>query len=233
MNNHEFEMSNSDQFDQMVASLNLPIYEEKIDMTTPTLPPMPPPPTVPTLLPTLKEDSIFQKDLGKIYHEITFQEIRNAALTLGNRSSQFDLQWEYFSGQLNNGINALHSQSMDYSAFFALYNMVNHVRSELAMTRTATYYALLHLLEQRKKEELETKRKFDAAKQRANHRATRKKLDMWQEEDDEDDEPLIKKRKKNSPLMSSFETPPQVPKMILPKRPPPKKRGKMPASYFE
>lgn len=171
MNQTQFANHHSDQFDQIVASLDLNAFEVQSIPLPPSMPPAPPPVT--DVLPP----SSFNKDLGRIYHEITFNEIKNAALTLGNRSTQFDLNWEFLAGNLNTGINSLHSQSMDTSAVFTLYNMLNHLRSEIAMSRTATYYALLHLLDQRQKEELEIKRKFEAAKQRSTNRSIKRELD--------------------------------------------------------
>ena len=198
MDQHTFALSSSNHFDEMVAQLDLPTFN--LEVKPPTFD-IQSPPQLSTSAP-IYQPVFQQKDLGRIYLDIPINEIRNATLTLGNRNSQFDLNWEYFVGQLHAGIQTLHSQSYDTTAIFALFNMIGHLRTEMAMNRSGTYYSLLHLVEQRKKEESENARAFEASKKPGKKVAAKRKLDV--------SEPQAKRNK------ASENTPPSVQPIVTP-----------------
>ena len=154
----------SDQFDAIVTNL----------MSVPP-PPLPQPPP-----PSTQESAA--KDLSLIYREISYNELKSAALTLGNKNTLFDLNWEYFLGQFQSGVSALVNQNVDTSALMVLSNIAEHLRAELAQVRTSTYYCLLFLIDDRDREELEKKRKTNAARVRATDRANKKRAEEAEEE---------------------------------------------------
>ena len=162
----------SDQFDAIVTNLmSVPPPPLPVTLTTST--PV-------TLIPSTQESAA--KDLSLIYREISYNELKSAALTLGNKNTLFDLNWEYFLGQFQSGVSALVNQNVDTSALMVLSNIAEHLRAELAQVRTSTYYCLLFLIDDRDREELEKKRKTNAARVRATDRANKKRAEEAEEE---------------------------------------------------
>ena len=148
----EFCASSSQQFEEMVANLDLPDFDLG-DPANPQDVPM---------------QSACQQppDFNRLYSQISLEELKTAAATLSNRSSSFDLAWEYYLGQLSTGIEALKAQSVNSDCVFALSNMAEHLRTEQRTIRSCSLYSVLHLIRDKNKEEL-----GKAAKARARERA--------------------------------------------------------------
>ena len=138
-----FELSSANHFDAIMESLN----QEQPVAAIPDV---------------VTQNSIYPKDLHRIYQELNFNELKNAALTLANKNSQFDLNWEYQIGQLNAGINQLLAQNVNADA--------------LQLIKTSVVYCMLHLVENKDKEEMEKKKKFDRAQLKAQNRANQKAI---------------------------------------------------------
>lgn len=175
----DFCHSSSRHFDEMVASLNLPEQDLFPDLSgdfpLPEQPllPLPPPPTPPPPPPAPPVET----DLRHLHGEISFGELKNAALSLANKTSAVDLTWDYYLGQLNAGVNALQAQNVDTNCVFVLNSMNEHLRSELKSLRHCVYYAVLHAVHQREREERENQKRYDAAKSRARQRANKRQAD--------------------------------------------------------
>ena len=152
-----FELSSANHFDAIMESLN----QEQPVAAIPDV---------------VTQNSIYPKDLHRIYQELNFNELKNAALTLANKNSQFDLNWEYQIGQLNAGINQLLAQNVNADALFALLNMSSQLHADLQLIKTSVVYCMLHLVENKDKEEMEKKKKFDRAQLKAQNRANQKAI---------------------------------------------------------
>lgn len=166
MDMEDFCASSSEHFDNIVASFNLPesTFKQDLPVCAPAVPILPPPRSA-------------DKDLAQLYNDISYSELKNAAVTLGNKNSLIDMNWEYLQGQVGTGINALACQNVDTNFAYALNNIVDSLRSEVKTLRSCVYYCVLHLVNQKEKEEREKHKKFEAAQARATHRANKRKAE--------------------------------------------------------
>jgi hypothetical protein len=105
--------------------------------------------------------------------EITYNELKNAALTLQLKNTPFDLNWTTFIAQFQ---TAVHNLPIDSTCLVILSQMIEYVKQNVDVIQTSVYHSVLFALEQRDREELDQKKKQDQAKTRATQRASKRKL---------------------------------------------------------
>lgn len=117
--------------------------------------------------------SIVTPDVSPAIKEITYNELKNAALTLQLKNTPFDLNWTTFIAQFQ---TAVHNLPIDSTCLVILSQMIEYVKQNVDVIQTSVYHSVLFALEQRDREELDQKKKQDQAKTRATQRASKRKL---------------------------------------------------------
>ncbi len=165
----EFCLSNSAQFDEMVADLGITDFEDSAAAAAAETVTVFPNPSC-LVPPTFNYEKL---DFNLLYSQISTQELRNAVSTLNCKTSFFDPNWQDFQIQFGAGCEALKSQNVDQTCVFALCNMVKHLRSELEMVKSSALFAMLHLLHSKVKDEQDNQKRLRAAKSKAKARSAK------------------------------------------------------------
>ena len=165
----EFCLSNSAQFDEMVADLGITDFEDSAAAAAAETVTVFPNPSC-LVPPTFNYEKL---DFNLLYSQISTQELRNAVSTLNCKTSFFDPNWQEFQIQFGAGCEALKSQNVDQTCVFALCNMVKHLRSELEMVKSSALFAMLHLLHSKVKDEQDNQKRLRAAKSKAKARSAK------------------------------------------------------------
>ena len=113
-----------------------------------------------------------QIEIKNVLGDVNLAELKNAAITLGLRNSDFDLVWETGKANLS---ASLQNSPVDQNTISILFNMIEHERENLRLVRNATSILMLSILEQKDHSDMVKRKKLETNRSKARQRAQKKK----------------------------------------------------------
>jgi hypothetical protein len=125
------------------------------------------------------------QELEGVLKDIQVSELRQAALGLGLNLGESDVQWNRLISQFDNVLSNLEKSNENISGIFALYHMIENLKSDLLSVKNAAYLTLANILAEKDHLEFVKKQKQLKAKQR---RDKKKEILLLQSKENEDSE---------------------------------------------
>ena len=125
------------------------------------------------------------QELEGVLKDIQVSELRQAALGLGLNLGESDVQWNRLISQFDNVLSNLEKSNENISGIFALYHMIENLKSDLLSVKNAAYLTLANILAEKDHLEFVKKQKKLKAKQR---RDKKKEILLLQSKENEDSE---------------------------------------------
>lgn len=106
------------------------------------------------------------QELEGALKDIQVSELRQAALGLGLHLGEGEVQWNRLISQFDNVLSNLEKSNENISGIFALYHMIEHLKTDLISVKNAAYLTLANILAEKDHLEFQKKQKQLKAKQR-------------------------------------------------------------------